>query len=212
VSVRNATQLLDAQGLLCICPAAVTSLMDRPWRFHLDGPPAFQATVRTVPSKRAVANISHNDAQYCLELWARLYSLTCANSSSSALTLCWLKQLVHVDPQVGHHSTSTDEEGRVAGRTAPITLRSIQDAPMQRYGAILLRPSAWAGGCFVTGKASAVACGMWQHSYCPLQCIVLNALFHLDLSYGTTDSMLEGLSASIVRPACRVLGMTCLQA
>lgn len=77
MSVRSYTQLLDAQGLLCICPGAIMRPMDRPWRFHPDETPVYQATVRTVPSKKAVAKISQNDAQYCLELWARLHLLLC---------------------------------------------------------------------------------------------------------------------------------------
>jgi hypothetical protein len=71
--VRRATQLLDVQGLLCICPAAVIGLMNRPWRFHLNEPPTLQATVRNVPSMKAVTKMSQNDAQYCLELWARFH-------------------------------------------------------------------------------------------------------------------------------------------
>lgn len=73
-SVRSTTRLLDDQGLLCICPAAVTAVVERPWRFYPDKPPECHTTLRSVPSKKAAAKVSQNDTQYCLELWASLHS------------------------------------------------------------------------------------------------------------------------------------------
>lgn len=102
--------------------------MDRPWRFHPDEPPVYQATVRSVPGKKAVSKISSNDLQYCLELWARPRSLLSDTSPSVATSGAFqhgYQRLVHVDSQVGYYAASTDAEGGVAGRPAPLTLCSV---------------------------------------------------------------------------------------
>lgn len=87
--VRSMTRLLDAEGLLCMHPAAVKSLMERPWRFHPDHPQPHPATVRTIPSKHAVFKAVNSDVQYCLELWACLSSAKLWELGGSLFAIAW---------------------------------------------------------------------------------------------------------------------------